>query len=114
MFGWQAQPFGNFFLVDGLEARADLSAGRRKVILFNRECDACTTYLSRLAASGAPDSQAAPIRLMDIAGVGPRKSGDFVPPFRETSLRPGVLYVTSVPVEVSLNDGIVESIHLSH
>jgi hypothetical protein len=90
--------------------RADLTSGRRTVILYNHDCDSCTAYLARLARLPRSPEDASAIRLMDVNPVGPDRAKIASSPFQESPLRRGTRYVVNVPTEVTLMNGVVERI----
>jgi hypothetical protein len=104
---WNGKPFPVLAYI-GEQAGGDLSAGKRTVILFDRRCEACRTYLDRISREW--DSPEATItRLIDLAPNGDATDG-FSPPFAEVPLRPGVLCAADVPLKVSLSNGIVVAV----
>lgn len=104
------KPFRLLEFVEG-ESRADLISGRHTIILFNRHCDACRNYLSHLAMNSKSALEAAGTRVIDIAPSEAGESDAFLHDFQEVRLRSGILYVANVPLEISLNDGVVEATH---
>jgi hypothetical protein len=100
-----------FSLLDyvGDAERADLATGRRTVVLINRRCQTCTDYLNDLARRHDAGTRSDAVQVIDVSAEG-EAPGAFEWPFRQVTLRRGVLYAVNVPLEVSLDNGVVKSV----
>lgn len=107
---WRGHPFPLLDYVLDSSARADLATGERVVILYDRHCKTCQDQLARLSMSGNERGISSRIYIMDISSP----SGKELPPLRfagltQVELRPDVMYVADVPVELTLRAGVVQA-----
>jgi hypothetical protein len=103
---WAGKPFPMLKYIQG-ESGDDLAKGKFTVILFNHTCAPCRQYLTRISR-GTPAVEATTIRLMDLAPAAPvAQELASLSPLREAPLKPGFLFSVDVPLEVSLDEGVV-------
>lgn len=107
----QTWPGGQFPLLQelGSQDRADLVKGDRTVIVFSHDCEECRRYLAQRADALTSDPGAiGRIRLIDVAPA--TDPVDLSAPFPQLHLNRSVILLGAVPLEVTLKDGIVETI----
>ncbi|HZL36735.1 MAG TPA: MauE/DoxX family redox-associated membrane protein, partial [Tepidisphaeraceae bacterium] len=109
---WRGQAFPLLPSIDPA-ARADLSAGRCTVILFDRNCEKCRRYLIQRVIATDRAGRAERVQAIDIAPASDSGSPDvFLCAIPQIKLRGDVTYAANVPVEISLDGGLVD--HVSY
>ncbi|HEX4055515.1 MAG TPA: MauE/DoxX family redox-associated membrane protein [Tepidisphaeraceae bacterium] len=100
-----------FPLLDFMDdaSRSDLMKGQRIVILFNHDCDACREYLSHRAQTAKP-SEVGEIYDIDLSPLDAGDTDAFPSSFKRVRLQQGILCSCPTPLELSLHDGVVESV----
>jgi len=86
--------------------RSTLMVGRRTVVLVDRTCDACREHLRTMHGRAG----ASAVWIVDLAPPEAAPDPQFNDNFNVLKLRPDVRYAADVPMEVSLNNGIVVSV----
>jgi hypothetical protein len=114
---WPGKPLPMLEYVADRTARAELASGRYTVVLFNRDCHVCQEHLARLAAgrpvaatAGGLGEATSTLRLMDVAPPDTPRDAIVPPALKQVPLRQDVQYIVEVPVEVTIADGIVQSV----
>jgi hypothetical protein len=107
----QSWPGRRLPLLEYVESRdrADLITGEHTLIFVSRDCDTCKRYLAKRAEALASDPGAAgAVRLIDLASV--TEPGDLSTPFAQVHLNRPVALLAAVPLEVTLQNGIVAAV----
>lgn len=105
---WIGKPFPLFKYLNA-SSRADLSRGRKTVIVFNDQCAECRAFISRLASGNDISIPDTDVRLIDLAQLHSGGNSDFLLTIRfpVVSLESDAEYIGPIPLEVSLSNGAV-------